>query len=48
MSKSADGLVLTVKAKCPDIVAASLPFHQNSEGDYVEGAITDLIDESDE
>jgi len=56
-SQSAEGPVLTVKAKCPDCQCIGEPcvqcsgdgkFHQDKEVDHVEAAIADLMDASDE
>jgi hypothetical protein len=57
VNQSADGPVLTVKAKCPDCKCQADPctqcggdgkFHQDMEGDHLDGAVTDLLDASDE
>jgi hypothetical protein len=57
VTQSAGGPVLTVKAKCPDCHCVGNPcvqcggdgkFHQDQEGDHVEGAVADLMDASDE
>lgn len=57
VTQSADGPVLTVKAKCPDCHCQGEPctqcggdgkFHQDREGDHFEGAMSDLMEASDE
>ncbi len=57
VTQSADGPVLTVKTECPDCYCQGDPcvqcggdgkFHQDRKGDYVEGAMSDLTEASDE
>ncbi len=57
VTHSADGPVLSVKAKCPDCHCQSGPcvkcgadgkFHQDREGDHVERAMSNLMEASDE
>jgi hypothetical protein len=57
VTQSADGPVLIIKAKCPDCQCQGKPcvqcggdgkFHQDKERDHVEGAISDLMEASDE
>jgi hypothetical protein len=57
VTQSADGPVVTVKAKCPDCRCIGEPcvqcggdgkFHQHCEGNHVEGALADLLEASDD